>query len=87
MYVYVHTYIYIHTDASDILHWFLYITQDGYKEREDRIAELEEFVHDQLAELDRMEEAMKQTVTNKQILQKDYQKINEQYSLAKVCTM
>ena len=34
-----------------------------------------------------MEEAMKQTFTNKQILQKDYQKVNEQYSLAKVCTM
>ena len=46
-------------------------TQDGYKEREDRIAELEDFINDQVAELDRMEEAMKQTVANKEITVKE----------------
>ena len=72
MYVYVH----IHTDTSDILQWFLIhccITQDGYKEREDRIAELEEFINDQVAELDKMEGTMKQTIANKKILEEDYQ--------------
>ena len=54
---------------------FIYccITQDGYKEREDRIAELEEFVNDQVAELDKMEGTMKQTIANKKILEEDYQ--------------
>ena len=84
----VYVYVRIHTRRYK---WyftlFLYITQDGYKEREDRIAELEEFINDQVAELDRMEEAMKQTVANKEIFKKDYQEVNEQYSLAKVCAM
>ena len=66
---------------------FNFYTQDGYKEREDRIAELEEFINDQVAELDKMEVAMKQTVANKQILEKDYQKLHEHYNLAKVCTI
>ena len=55
--------------------WLSDFTQDGYKEREDRIAELEEFINDQVTELDKMEAAMKQTVANKQLLEKDYQKI------------
>ena len=59
-------------------------TQAGYKEREDRIAELEEFINDQVTELDKMEAAMKQTVANKQLLEKDYQKLNEYYDTAKV---
>ena len=45
--------------------------QDGYKEREDRIAELEEFINDQVTELDKMEAAMKQTVANKDIAEKE----------------
>ena len=45
--------------------------KDGYKEREDRIAELEEFINDQVTELDKMEAAMKQTVANKEIAEKE----------------
>ena len=45
--------------------------QDGYKEREDRIAELEEFINDQVTELDKIEAAMKQTVANKEIAEKE----------------
>ena len=45
--------------------------QDGYKEREDRIAELEEFINDQVTELDKMEAAMKETVANKEIAEKE----------------
>ena len=45
--------------------------QAGYKEREDRIAELEEFINDQVTELDKMEVAMKQTVANKEIAEKE----------------
>ena len=73
-------------------------TQAGYKEREDRIAELNEFINDQVVELDKMEVAMKQTVANKQtvenelksvsksktILEKEYQKLEELYEQAKV---
>ena len=66
---------------------FNFYTQDGYKEREDRIAELEEFINDQVAELDKMEVAMKQTVANKRILEKDYQKLHEHYNSAKVCSI
>ena len=46
-------------------------TQEGYKEREDRITELEEFIHDQVVELDKMEAAMKRTVANKEISEKE----------------
>ena len=46
-------------------------TQAGYKEREDRIAELEEFINDQVTELDKMEAAMKQTVANKEFAEKE----------------
>ena len=46
-------------------------TQAGYKEREDRIAELEEFINDQVTELERMEAAMKQTVHNKEMAEKE----------------
>ena len=46
-------------------------TQDGYKGREDRIAELEEFINGQVAELDRMEDALKQTVVNKKLAEKE----------------
>jgi len=55
--------------------WVSYFMQDGYKEREDRIAELEEFINNQVTELDKMEAAMKQTVANKQLLEKDYQEM------------
>ena len=48
-----------------------HITQEGYKEREDRITELEELVNDQVVELDKMEAAMKQTVKNKEISEKE----------------
>ena len=61
-----------------------FIVQEGYKEREDRITELEELIHDQVVELDKMEAAMKQTVANKQLLEKDYQKLTEYYNTAKV---
>ena len=61
-----------------------FILQEGYKEREDRITELEEFIHDQVVELDKMEAAMKQTVANKQLLEKDHQKLTEYYNAAKV---
>ena len=46
--------------------------------------ELEEFINDQVTDLDKMEAAMKQTVANKQLLEKDYQKVNECYNTAKV---
>ena len=73
--------------------------QAGYKEREDRIAELEEFINDQVTELDKMEAAMKQTVANKQaieenikdalkskgIIEKEYQKLQEYHEQVKVC--
>ena len=62
----------------------LHDIQAGYKEREDRIAELEEFINDQVTELDKMEATMKQTVSSKQLLEKDYQKLNEYYDTAKV---
>ena len=39
--------------------YYISCMQDGYKEREDRIAELEEFINDQVTELDKMEAAMK----------------------------
>ena len=61
-----------------------FIVQEGNKEREDRITELEEFIHDQVVELDKMEAAMKQTVANKQLLEKDHQKLAEYYDAAKV---
>ena len=64
-----------------------FILQEGNKEREDRIAELEEFINDQVVELDKMEVAMKQTVANKQILEKDHQKLTEYYNTAKVYKM
>ena len=60
------------------------ILQEGCKEREDRIAELEEFINDQVVELDKMEAAMKQTVANKELLEKDHQKLTEYYNTAKV---
>ena len=65
----------------------VFIVQDGYKEREDRITELEDFINDQVVELDKMEAAMKQTVTNKQLLEKDHQKLTEYYNTAKVYRM
>ena len=46
-------------------------TQEGYKEREHRITELEEFINDQVVELDKMEAAMKQTVANKDFAEKE----------------
>ena len=61
-----------------------YFIQAGYKEREDRITELEEFINDQVTELDKMEAAMKQTVANKKLLEKDYQKLKEYHDTAKV---
>ena len=74
------------------------LTQAGYKEREDRIAELDEFINDQVVELDKMEAAMKQTVANKQavetnlsnisrskaILEKEHQKLMELFEQATV---
>ena len=70
---------------SKIADYFaVYIMQTGYKEREDRIAELEEFINDQVTELDKMEVAMKQTVANKQLLQEDYQRLEVKYSSDKV---
>jgi len=50
--------------------------QIGNQERDDRIAELEEFINDQVTKLDKMEEALKQTVTNKEILEKDCKELN-----------
>ena len=72
--------------------------QAGYREREDRIAELEEFLNDQVTELDKMEAAMKQTVANKQaieenlrvvsksktIMEKEYQQLENLYKQTKV---
>ena len=72
--------------------------QEGYKEREDRITELEEFINDQVVELDKKEAAMKQTVANKKIVEDDlrditksksileneYQKVKEVYEQTKV---
>ena len=61
-----------------------FILQEGYKVREERIEELEEFIHDQVVELDKMEAAMKQTVANKQLLEKDHQKLTGYYNTTKV---
>ena len=47
--------------------------QAGYKEREDRIADLEELINDQVTELDKMKAEMKQTTADKQLLEEDYQ--------------
>ena len=72
--------------------------QAGHKEREDRIAELEEFINDQVTELDKMEAAMKQTVANKQaiednlrdvsksktIMEREFQQLNKLYKQTKV---
>ena len=55
----------------DWFHTGFYYTQEGNKEREDRIAELEEFIHDQVVELDKMEAAVKQTIANKKISEKE----------------
>ena len=74
--------------------------QEGYKEREDRIAELEEFINDQVVELDKMEASMEKTVANKQaieenlrdvtkmktVVEKEYQELNKTYMQAKVRT-
>ena len=49
--------------------------QAGYKEREERIAELEEFINAQVTELDKMEAAMKQTVHNKMMIEKDFKEL------------
>ena len=78
----------------------MHYTQAGYKEREDRIAELEEFINKQVFELDKMEAAMKQTVANKQlqatdenlkdvlkskaIMEKEFQQLNKLYKQTKV---
>ena len=76
----------------------VFYTQEGYREREDRIAELEEFINDQVVELDKMEAAMKQTVANKQaveenlrdvtksksITEKQFEKVKKFYEQAKV---
>ena len=64
------------------MHW--YITQEGYKEREDRIAELEEFIYDQVTELDKMEAALKQTVANKDLLEDAHKKLFETNSFIEV---
>ena len=66
--------------------------QAGYKEREDRIAELEEFINDKVTELDKMEATMKQTVANKQaieenlrdVIEKEYQQLENLYKQTKV---
>ena len=54
----------------------IYCVQTGNKEREDRIAELEEFINDQVTELDKMEAALKQTVANNEILKKEFDEVN-----------
>jgi len=59
--------------------------QEGFKEREDRIAELEEFINDQVTELDKMEAELKQAVANKEKIEKDYEKLDKYYKSAKVC--
>ena len=73
MYAYIrNVYVCMHHSS---LHY-----QTGYKEREDRIAELEEFINDQVTELDKMEAALKQTVANKETLEKEFNELN-------VCTV
>ena len=59
--------------------------QEGYKERDDRITKLEELINDQVVELDKKEAAMKQTVANKSIIEKDYNKVKELHEQTKVC--
>ena len=52
----------------------LYILiQAGYKEREDRITELEEFINDQVTQLDKMATEIKQMTADKQLLEENYQ--------------
>ena len=53
--------------------WVFYFMQGGYKEREDRIAELEEFINNQVTELDKMEAEITQVTAEKQLLEEDYQ--------------
>ena len=69
------TYVAIYVLIS-ITHGLL-IIQEGYKEREDRITELEEFINDQDVELNKMEAAMKQTVVNKQAVEKNLRDVSE----------
>ena len=57
-----------------------FFSQEGYREREDRIAELEDFINDQVVELDKMEAAVKQTVAGKQQLQEEYQRLEIEYN-------
>ena len=61
-----------------------FFSQEGYREREDRIAELEDFINDQVVELDKMEAAVKQTVAGKQQLQEEYQRLEIEYNSDKV---
>jgi len=48
---------------------------------------LEEFINDQVTELDKMEAALKQTVANKEKLEEECKKVDGYYKTAKVCSI
>jgi len=48
---------------------------------------LEEFINDQVTELDKMEAALKQTVANKEKMEEEFKKVDGYYKTAKVCNL
>jgi len=52
------------------------LRQIGNQKREDRIAKLEEFINNQVIELDKMEDALKRTVIYKETIEKEYKELN-----------
>ena len=48
---------------------------------------MEEFINDQVTELDKMEAALKQTVANKEKLEEECKKVDGYYKTAKVCSI
>ena len=59
-------FVQINTILPYIFHLIFY-TQEGYEEREDRIAELEEFINDQVVEIDQTEARLKEVEKNCQV--------------------
>jgi len=52
------------------------VLQTCYKEKDDRVTELKEFINDQAIELDKMEAVLKQTLANKDILEREFEECN-----------
>ena len=54
-------------------HYYIIYVQDGYREREDRITKLEIYINEQVAELDKTNAKLKQTLVGKEQLRKQFQ--------------